>query len=81
METTTKNAAAMTAACVSYAAVRIGATTAHAGDLGRFQGRTMSAAGIAVRDRAATPTVGLGVVAMDAPTQGSAHPRLEGPPV
>ncbi|WP_299440967.1 hypothetical protein [uncultured Phycicoccus sp.] len=79
METTTKTAAAMTAAHVTCDAVWIGANTAHSGDLGQVQGRGVSAFGTTARDRA--DQVGVVVAGIDAPTQGSVYPRLEGPPV
>lgn len=78
METMTNTAAATTAARAMRAAVLCGADTAHWGGLGQATGCTTSGVGFATRNRIA------GVVAADAPATpatGSAHPRLEGPPV
>lgn len=77
METTTNTAAAMTAARATCDALPVGATTSHSG-VGQVQGCGASAAGIAVRERATTPVIGLDALGMDATSKGSAHPRLEG---
>jgi hypothetical protein len=80
MKTMTTTGAAMTAAPVRDD-VWYGANTAHSGDLGRVQGRSVSAAGMPVRERIA----GLGSAAIaddfGAPTTGSVSHRLERPPV
>lgn len=74
METKTMTEPTMSAAraCSGF---RYGANAAHSGDLGRVQGRSVSAAGLPVRERTA------GIADFDAPTTGSVSHRLERPPV
>lgn len=75
----TNGTPAMAAACATPDAVWYGSNTAHAVDLGRVQGRTVSAAALGMRDRAvAAVQAGFGIAV---PTTGSVYPRLEGPPV
>ncbi len=70
---TTGTPAIAAADATSYALCH-GSSAPMAGDLGLVQGRTVSAVGIATRER---------VAGFDAtvPTTGSVYPRLEGPPV
>lgn len=79
MKTTTTTAAAMTAVRATCDAVWLGANTAHSGDFGQVQGRSVSAVGDSTRDRVGV--VALDVIGIGAPAKGSVYPRLEGPPV
>ncbi|GGL30665.1 hypothetical protein H9L10_09210 [Phycicoccus endophyticus] len=67
-----------TAAARAQDAVWFGSNTAHAVDLGRFQGRSVSATGLGARDRVAADRAGFGIAV---PTTGSVDPCLDGPPV
>ncbi|NHA66916.1 hypothetical protein [Phycicoccus flavus] len=83
METTTKTAAAMTAARVTCDAW-YGSNTAHSGDLfAQVQGRSVPVVGLVPMRERIAGLVGAtaDVAGVDAPATGSAYPRLEGPPV
>ena len=77
MEKTMSNGAtAMVAACPTTDAVWYGSNTAHAVDLGRVQGRSVSVAGLGARVRV-DAFAGSGI----APTTGAVGLRLERAPV